>query len=64
MATPPSRIARFYGNLGWKGTDAEVQLVESEDRLPGLGGLWPADAANRTSWPIGKGARNSVNLNN
>jgi iron complex outermembrane receptor protein len=26
----PSRIARFYGNLGWKGTDAEVHLVASE----------------------------------
>lgn len=21
---------RFYGNLGWKGTDAEVHLVASE----------------------------------
>jgi D-alanyl-D-alanine carboxypeptidase len=27
----PSRIARFYGNLGWKSTDAEVHLVASED---------------------------------
>ena len=26
----PSRIARFYGDLGWKRTDAEVQLVASE----------------------------------
>jgi len=25
----PSRIARFYGDLGWKGTDAEVHLVAS-----------------------------------
>jgi D-alanyl-D-alanine carboxypeptidase len=26
----PSRIARFYGNLGWKGSDSEVRLVASE----------------------------------
>jgi hypothetical protein len=26
----PSRIARFYGNLRWKSTDAEVHLVASE----------------------------------
>jgi D-alanyl-D-alanine carboxypeptidase len=26
----PARIARFYGDLGWKRTDAEVQLVASE----------------------------------
>jgi hypothetical protein len=26
----PSRFARFYGNLGWKGADAEVHLVASE----------------------------------
>ena len=26
----PSRIARFYGDLGWKGTEAEVHLVASE----------------------------------
>jgi D-alanyl-D-alanine carboxypeptidase len=26
----PSRIARFYGDLGWKGSDAEVHLVASE----------------------------------
>ena len=26
----PSRIARFYGRLGWKSTDAEVHLVASE----------------------------------
>jgi D-alanyl-D-alanine carboxypeptidase len=70
----PSRIARFYGDLGWKGTDAEVHLVASQadnffgvigpNRLPGLGGLLPADAANRTGWAIGKDARNSVNLDN
>ena len=24
---PPSRIARFYGDLGWKSTDAEIHLV-------------------------------------
>ena len=23
----PSRVARFYGGLGWKNTDAEVHLV-------------------------------------
>jgi iron complex outermembrane receptor protein len=23
----PSRIARFYGRLGWKSTDADVRLV-------------------------------------
>jgi hypothetical protein len=26
----PSRIASFYGNLGWKGSDSEVRLVASE----------------------------------
>src|SRR5262249_47401140 len=26
----PSRIARFYGDLGWKHRDAEIQLVASE----------------------------------
>ena len=26
----PSRIARFYGDLRWKGTDAQVHLVASE----------------------------------
>ena len=26
----PSRIARFYGNLRWKGTEAEVHLVAGE----------------------------------
>ena len=29
----PSRIARFYGDLGWKGTDAEVHLVASAGAL-------------------------------
>ena len=28
----PSRLARFYGDLGWKGTDAEVHLVDSARR--------------------------------
>ena len=23
----PSRIARFYGRLGWKSTDADIRLV-------------------------------------
>ena len=33
----PPRIARFYGDLGWKGTDAEVHLVASKaDNLFGL----------------------------
>src|SRR5215469_1147166 len=26
----PSRLARYYGDLGWKGTDAEIHLVTSE----------------------------------
>jgi D-alanyl-D-alanine carboxypeptidase len=26
----PSRIARFYGDIGWKGIDAEVHLVASQ----------------------------------
>jgi iron complex outermembrane recepter protein len=25
----PSRLARYYGDLGWKGTDAEIHLVTS-----------------------------------
>ena len=25
----PSRLSRFYGDLGWKGTDAEIHLVTS-----------------------------------
>ena len=33
----PSRLSRFYGDLGWKGTDAEVHLVASKaDNLFGL----------------------------
>jgi D-alanyl-D-alanine carboxypeptidase len=36
----PSRIARFYGNLAWKGTDAKVHLVASEaDNFFGVIGL-------------------------
>ena len=27
-----SRIARFYGDLGWKGSDFEVRLVASDAR--------------------------------
>jgi hypothetical protein len=29
----PSRIARFYGNLRWKGTEAEVHLVAGEEQF-------------------------------
>ena len=25
----PSRLARFYGDLGWRGTDAEVHFITS-----------------------------------
>jgi D-alanyl-D-alanine carboxypeptidase len=59
-------LVRFYGDLGWKGPNTEVHLVADHnffgvigpDRLPGLGGLLPANTANRTGWAIGKDARN------
>jgi hypothetical protein len=59
-----------YGDLGWKGTDAEVRLVASQadnffgmigpNSLPGLGGLLPADSPNRTGWAIGMPATGSA----
>jgi hypothetical protein len=37
----PSRVARFYGGLGWKNTDAEVHLVGglSSQNFP----IWSVD---------------------
>jgi iron complex outermembrane recepter protein len=43
----PSRIARFYGDLGWKGTDAEVHLVASAaDNFFGVVGPTPVELLN------------------
>jgi iron complex outermembrane receptor protein len=40
----PSRLARFYGDLGWKGTDAEIHLVTSAaDNYFGVVGPTPID---------------------
>jgi hypothetical protein len=36
----PSRIARFYGRLGWKSTDAEIRLVGN------------VSSQNFTSWSV------------
>jgi hypothetical protein len=62
------RLARFYGDLGWKGPNTEVHLVADHNffgvigpnRLPGLGGLLLANTANRKSWAMGKDARNAA----
>jgi iron complex outermembrane recepter protein len=53
----PSRIARFYGDLGWKGTDAEVHLVASAaDNYFGVIGPTPVELLNNdyrsiVTWP-------------
>jgi iron complex outermembrane receptor protein len=53
----PSRIARFYGDLGWKGTDAEVHLVASAaDNFFGVIGPTPIELLNNDyrsifTWP-------------
>jgi len=40
----PSRLARFYGDLGWKGTDAEIHLVTSAaDNYFGVIGPTPVE---------------------
>ena len=40
----PSRLARFYGDLGWKGTDAEIHLVTSAaDNFFGVIGPTPVE---------------------
>ena len=40
----PSRLARFYGDLGWKGTDAEIHLVTSAaDNFFGVVGPTPIE---------------------
>ena len=42
----PSRLARFYGDLGWKGTDAEIHLVTSAAvRPPRTKRRWPRSTA-------------------
>ena len=44
----PSRIGRFYGDLGWKGSDAEVHLVGSAaDNYFGVVGPTPVDMLAR-----------------
>jgi iron complex outermembrane recepter protein len=53
----PSRLARFYGDLGWKGTDAEVHLVASgADNFFGVIGPTPIELLNNDyrsifTWP-------------
>ena len=53
----PSRLARFYGDLGWKGTDAEVHLVTSvADNFFGVVGPTPLELLNNDyraifTWP-------------
>jgi hypothetical protein len=44
----PSRPARFYGDLGWKGTDAEIHLVTSAaDNYIGVVGPTPVDLPDK-----------------
>ncbi len=44
----PSRIGRFYGDLGWKGTDAEVHLIGSAaDNYFGVVGPTPVELLSR-----------------
>jgi iron complex outermembrane recepter protein len=53
----PSRLGRFYGDLGWKGTDAEIHLVGSAaDNYFGVVGPTPIELINRDyqsiyTWP-------------
>jgi iron complex outermembrane recepter protein len=53
----PSRLARFYGDLGWKGTDAEIHLVTSAaDNYFGVIGPTPIELLNNDyrsifTWP-------------
>jgi hypothetical protein len=43
-ATSRHRLARFYGDLGWKGSDAEIHLVTSAaDNYFGVVGPTPVD---------------------
>ena len=44
----PSRIGRFYGDVGWKGTDAELHLVASAaDNYFGVVGPTPVNLLDR-----------------
>jgi iron complex outermembrane receptor protein len=53
----PSRLARFYGDLGWKGTDAEIHLIGSAaDNYFGVVGPTPLEFVNNDyrsifTWP-------------
>jgi iron complex outermembrane receptor protein len=53
----PSRLGRFYGDLGWKGTDAEIHLVASAaDNYFGVVGPTPVELINADyrsiyTWP-------------
>jgi iron complex outermembrane receptor protein len=44
----PSRIGRFYADLGWKGTDAEIHLIgTAADNFFGVVGPTPVEMLNR-----------------
>src|ERR1700716_2840597 len=44
----PSRLARFYGDLGWKGTDAEIHFITSiADNYFGVVGPTPGRSAQQ-----------------
>ncbi|MGB9269927.1 MAG: TonB-dependent receptor, partial [Pseudolabrys sp.] len=53
----PSRLARFYGDLGWRGTDAEVHFITSiADNYFGVVGPTPLQLLNNDyraiyTWP-------------
>ena len=53
----PSRLARFYGDLGWRGTDAEVHFITSvADNYFGVVGPTPIELLNNDyraiyTWP-------------
>jgi iron complex outermembrane receptor protein len=53
----PSRLARFYGDLGWRGTDAEVHFITSvADNYFGVVGPTPVELLNNDyraiyTWP-------------
>ena len=57
VRSSPSRLGRFYADLGWRGTDAEIHLVGSAaDNYFGVVGPTPIELINRDyqsiyTWP-------------
>src|SRR5262247_2605100 len=58
----PSRLARFYGDLGWKGTDAEIHLVGSAaNNYFGVVGPTPLELINNDYRAIFTGPQTTKN---